>query len=152
MYKFNKVNKISRERNHMYFKNDHFKKGNLYSYSYVVKKWGKSKETKGAGGTINSPTSPPKSSPAWTKRSKILLILISITFRKKYKTNSSKSPTFFERQFSSIPKPKRKSVLLLRYAKVKWGKEVYRQFTVKTRLWICLRDRMVWKTTWWVRQ
>lgn len=29
MYKFNKVNKISKERSHMYFKNDYFKRGDL---------------------------------------------------------------------------------------------------------------------------
>ena len=38
MYKFNKVNKISRERNHMYFKNDHFKRGNLYMLLNIARK------------------------------------------------------------------------------------------------------------------
>jgi hypothetical protein len=30
MYKFSKVNKLAKEKNHMYFKNDHFRRGCMY--------------------------------------------------------------------------------------------------------------------------
>lgn len=29
MYRFSKVNKVEKERNHLYFKNEHFRKGNM---------------------------------------------------------------------------------------------------------------------------
>jgi hypothetical protein len=31
MYRFSKVNKMDRDRNQLYFKNEHFKKGDMYS-------------------------------------------------------------------------------------------------------------------------
>lgn len=34
MYRFSKVNKMEKDRNHLYFKNEFFKKGNMYLISY----------------------------------------------------------------------------------------------------------------------
>ena len=35
MYQFSKVAKIQKEKNHMYFKNDYFKRGNMYFFTLL---------------------------------------------------------------------------------------------------------------------
>lgn len=37
MYKFSKVNKLTKEKHFMYFKNDHFKRNQMYSFTYLRK-------------------------------------------------------------------------------------------------------------------
>ena len=46
MYSFNKVHKVPKERNHTYFKNEHFQKDILYLSPYEATKWWKSRENK----------------------------------------------------------------------------------------------------------
>ena len=49
MYRFSKVNKVEKERNHLYFKNEHFRKGNIESLVFI-----KRKKKGGSSGVLSS--------------------------------------------------------------------------------------------------